>query len=140
MSALESNFAGGWFADNILGFLVSLIRIAARKWRSRRYKGWPEVTATIAGVSWQSQSYFPRPDAQIVYTYRVAGGLYGGEDTKPFCLGSSAESYASQFARGEELIIRVKSGQPEVSAVLDEDVIKIKKSAPGRSNGIGFFK
>ena len=140
MSAAESNFVGGWFADNILGFLVSLIRIEARKWRARRYKSWPEVAATIAGVSWQSQSYFPRPDAQIVYTYRVAGGFYGGDDTKPFCLGSSAESYASQFAKGEDLIIRVKPGQPEVSAVLDEDVIRIKKSAPGRANEIGFSK
>jgi hypothetical protein len=128
MSPAESNFVGGWFADNILGFLVSLFRIAARKWRARRYKSWREVTATIVGVSWQRQSYFPHPDAQIVYTYRVDGGFYGGEDTKPFCLGSSAETYASQFARGEDLIIRVKPGQPEVSSVLDEDVIKMSES------------
>ena len=131
---------GGWFADNILGFLVSLIRIASRKWRARYYKTWPEVTATIVGVRWQRQSYFRRPDAQIVYTYRIDGSLYGGEDTKPFCLGSSAESYASQFANGEDLIIRVKPHQPEVSAVLDEDITRIKKSVPGRTNEIDVFK
>ncbi len=118
----------GWFADNIIGFLVSLVRIVARKWRARRCSGWRKTTATIVGVSWQAQSYLPRPDAEIVYTYRIDGGFYGGVDTKPFCLESSAKNYASHFAKGDDLLVRVKPGEPETSVVLDEDQVKTKES------------
>jgi hypothetical protein len=104
----------------------------ARKWRARRYSGWRETTATIVGVSWQAQSYLPRPDAEIVYTYRIDGGFYGGVDTKPFCLKSSAKTYASHFAKGDSLIVRVKPAEPEMSVALDEDQIKINESTNQR--------
>jgi hypothetical protein len=118
-----------WFADNIAGFVVSLVRILLRKLRARRCTGWRETTATIVGVNWQAQSYFPRPDAEIVYTYRIDGGFYGGVDTKPFCLESSAKNYATRFAKGDNLVIRVKPGNPETSIVLDSDQIKIQEPA-----------
>ena len=116
-------------AGDIIGFLISLARIVARKWRSRRCSSWRETTATIVGVSWQAQSYLPRPDAEIVYTYRIDGGFYGGVDTKPFCLLSSAKNYANHFANRDSLIVRVKPGQAGISMVLDADQIKTNKSA-----------
>jgi hypothetical protein len=117
----------GWFADYIMGFLVSLVRIQLRNWRARRCFGWPKVTATIVGVSWQAQYYMPRPDAEIVYTYHIDGGFYGGVDTKPFYLEGAAEKYASRFAKGDNLVIRVKPGNPETSVVLDRDQIKTEE-------------
>ena len=68
----------GLFAGDIMGFLVSLVRIVARKGRARRCIGWRETTATIVGVSWRAQLTFPRPEAEIAYTYRIDGGFYGG--------------------------------------------------------------
>ena len=116
------------FADDIIGFLVSLVRIVARKGRARRCSSWRETTATIVGVGWRAQITFPRPEADIVYVYRIDGIFYDGVDTKPFCLLSSAQNYASHFAVGDSLIVRVKPGEPETSVVLDADQIKTKKS------------
>jgi len=119
---------GGWFVDIFVGYLVSLVRIIVRTRRSRRCSSWRETTATIVGVSWQAQSWLPRPDAEIVYTYRIDGGFYGGVDRKPFYLESSAKNYASHFAKGDNLIVRVKPGQPEISMVLDEDQVRVNES------------
>ena len=115
------------FAGDIIGFLVSLARIVARKWRSRRCSSWRETTATIVRVVWRAQLISPRPEAEILYTYRMDGRFYRGVDTKPFCLLSSAKSYASHFANGDSLIVRVKPGQAEISMVLDADQIKTNK-------------
>jgi hypothetical protein len=52
----------------------------------------------------------------------------GAVDTKPFCLQSSAKNYASHFARGDSLIVRLKPGEPGTSVVLDADQIKTNKS------------
>jgi hypothetical protein len=112
---------GGWFADIFVGYVISLFKKAARKWRARRCIGWPKTMATIAGSSCQTQSYMPRPVAEIVYTYHFDGGFYGGVDEKPFCLESSAQNCAHKFAKGDNLVVRVKPGEPEVSLVRDED-------------------
>jgi|SRR5207245_6883402 len=118
----------GLFAGDIIGFLVSLVRIVTRKGRARRCSGWRETTATIVSVSWRAQLTFPRPEAEIAYTYRIDGGFYGGVDTKPFCFQSSAKNYASRCAQGDSLIVRVKPGEPEISIVLDADQIKTNES------------
>jgi Protein of unknown function (DUF3592) len=109
----------GWFADVIVGYIITLIRIVVRRLRARESKDWQEITATVCGSSCRSSSYMPRPVAEIVYTYRVDGGFYGGVDEKPFFLKSSAEDFAKQFARGDSLVVLVKPEQPEVSIVSD---------------------
>jgi hypothetical protein len=119
---------GGWFADVIVGYFITLFRIVSRILRARRIKGWREITATVSGASCQTSSYMPRPVAEIVYTYRLDGGFYGGVDEKPFFLESSAKQYAEQLARGDSLVVRVKPGQPEVSIVRDEDQVRKNQS------------
>ena len=125
---------GGWFADVIVGYFITLFRIVARILRARRSKGWREITATVAGTSCQTSSYMPRPVAEIVYTYRIDGGFYGGADEKPFFFESSAKRYAEQFARGDSLVVRVKPGEPEVSILLDED--QVRPNQPATSTGV----
>ena len=113
---------GGWFADVIVGYFVTLFRIVSRIARARRSEGWPEITATVSGASCQTSFYLPRPVAEIIYTYRFDGGFYGGVDEKPFFVESSAREYARQFARGDSLVVRVKPGRPEVSIVPDRHI------------------
>jgi hypothetical protein len=120
---------GGWYADIIVGYFITLFRIVVRILRARRSKGWHEITATVAGASCQTSLYMPRPVAEIVYTYRIDGGFYGGVDEKPFFFESSAKSYAEQFARGDSLVVRVKPGGPEVSIVFAEDQVRPNQPA-----------
>jgi Protein of unknown function (DUF3592) len=119
---------GGWFADVIVGYFITLFRVVSRILRARRSKGWPEITATVSGASCQTSSYMPRPVAEIVYTYRLDGGFYGGVDEKPFFFESSAKQYAQRFTRGDSLVVRVKPGKPEVS-IVDEGQIRTIQSA-----------
>ena len=112
---------GGLFVDIIVGYVITFCRIIARSLRARRSKDWCEISATVAGASCQTQAYMPRPVAEIVYTFRFDGGFYSGVDRKPFFLESSAKAYADQFVRGNTLIIRVKTGDPEISFVRDQD-------------------
>jgi len=113
---------GGWFVDVIVGYFITIFRILARIWRTNRSKGWREVTATICGATCQTQSYAPRPIAEIVYTYRVDGEFSGGVDEKPFFLASDARDYAKQFTRGDTLVVRVKPGEMGTSIVTDYDL------------------
>jgi hypothetical protein len=115
---------GGWFADVIVGYFITLLRIISRILRTRRSKGWREITATVSGASSRTSSYMPRPVAEIVYTYRLDGGFYGGVDEKPYFFESSAKQYANQFARGDNLVVRVKPGAPEESVVRNEDQVR----------------
>lgn len=107
--------------DVIVGYFITLFRILVRIRRTNKSKDWREVTATVAGASCQTQSYAPRPVAEIVYTYRIDGGFYGGVDEKPFFFDSAARDYADRFTRGDTLVIRVKPGEPETSVVRDAD-------------------
>ncbi len=120
---------GGLFVDIIVGYVITFCRIIARSLRARRSKDWCETSATVAGASCQTQAYMPRPVAEIVYTYRFDGGFYSGVDRKPFFLESSAKAYADQFVRGNTLIIRVKTGDPEISFVRDQDQVRTKASS-----------
>lgn len=113
----------GWYLDVFIGYLVSLFRMIVRDLRARRTVSWRETTATVSGASCQTSFFLPRPVAEIVYTYRIDGGFYGGVDEKPFFLASSAEEYAGQFARGDNLAVRVKPDHPEISTVRDEDIV-----------------
>lgn len=116
----------GWFVDVFVGYVITLYRILTRSVRARKTLNWPEVTATICGVSCQTQAYMPRPVAEIVYTYRFEGGVYGGVDDKPFFLESSAKAFADLFTRGDTLLIRIKPSEPETSFVRDDDQEKTK--------------
>ena len=114
---------GGWYADVLVGYVISLFRMITRKLRTSRSKGWREALATVVGASCQESWYLPRPVAEIIYTYRVDGGFYGGVDEKPFFSGDSAKEYAGRFARGDNLVVRVKPGEPEISIVREEDQV-----------------
>ena len=113
---------GGWFVDFIVGYFITLFRILARIRRTNRSKAWREVTATICGATCQTQSYAPRPVAEIDYTYRVEGRFYGGVDEKPFFLASDATNYAKQFTRGDRLVVRVNPSEMGTSIVTDYDL------------------
>jgi hypothetical protein len=115
---------GGWFLDVFVGYFITMLRIVARIHRARKSCDWGRTTATVCGASSHSSSYLPRPAAEIVYTYRIDGGFYGGVDEKPFFLESSARDYASQFKKGDTLVVRVKPGEPETSQVRDEDQVR----------------
>jgi len=119
----------GWYMDVIVGYFVTLFRILTRILRVRKSKGWHEITATVSGASCQSSDYMPRPFAEIVYTYRVNGGFYGGVDEKPFFFKSSAEDHSKQFTRGDSLVVLVKPGEPEVSLVPDASHLRAVKQA-----------
>jgi hypothetical protein len=114
---------GGDLLGVLLGFLVSLFSMIVRKLRARRTSDWREAVATVVGASCQKSPFLPRPVAEIVHTYRIDGGFYGGVDEKPFFLDTSAETYADLFSRGDNLVVRVKPGHPEISIVCDEDVV-----------------
>jgi hypothetical protein len=94
---------GGWFADVIVGYFITLFRILARILRARKGTAWRETTATVAGASCQTSSYLPRPVAEVVYTYHVDGDFYGGVDEKPFFFETSARDYAQRFTRGDTI-------------------------------------
>jgi hypothetical protein len=111
----------GLFLHVIVGYAISLFRMAARTLRAQRTKTWRETTATVVGASCQMSSFLPRPVAEIVYTYRVDGRFYGAADEKPFFLEGSAKEYVNLFAKGDNLIVRVKPGEPEVSTLRDGD-------------------
>jgi hypothetical protein len=128
---------GGLVLDILIGYVVTFFRILVRNRRARRCRGWREVEATVVGVSWQAEAVFPRPDAKIVYTYHVDGGFYGGVDTKPFYFKTDAKEYASRFAKGDGLPIRIKPQEPETSVVLDGDLEKTGKSASAAPEDVG---
>lgn len=119
----------GWYADVVVGYLITLFKILARTLKMRRSESWREATASVAGASCQTSLYMPHPVAEIVYTYRIDGGFYGGVDEKPFFLESSAKRYAEQFVRGDLIIVRVKPGEPELSILLDQDQVTRNRSA-----------
>jgi hypothetical protein len=125
---------GGWFVDIFVGYLITLFKMVARERKARRCKDWRVTTATIVGTSSQAEPFIPRPVAEIVYTYHLDGGFYGGVDEKPFYRESSAKDYASKFSKGDNLIVRVKPGEPEVSLVRDEDQTRSNESA--NSSGV----
>jgi hypothetical protein len=118
----------GWYLDVVVGYFMSLLRMVARRLRARRSIDWRETTATVVGASCRTTLFLPRPVAEIVYTYRIDGGFYGGVDEKPFFSESPAKQYADQFNRGGNLVVRVKPGQPEVSIVRDEDQVRPSQS------------
>jgi hypothetical protein len=120
---------GGWFADVIVGYFITLFKICARLLRSRNSKGWRETSATVAGATCQMSFYMPRPVAEITYTYRIDGGFYGGVDEKPFFFEYSARDYVKQLAPGDTLVIRVKPGEPGTSVARNEDQTRVKESA-----------
>ena len=120
---------GGWFVDILVGYVITFCRIIARSRRERTTKDWCETSAIVVGARCQTQAYMPRPVAEVVYTYRFAGGFYGGVDRKPFFLESSAKAYAGRFTRGDTFTIRVKTGDPEISFVRDEDQERTKASS-----------
>jgi hypothetical protein len=114
----------GWYLDVLVGYVISLFRMIARKRRAGRCKGWRETTATIAGIDCKASPFLSRPVVEFVYTYHLDGGFYGGVDERPFYFESSAKNYANKFTKGGNLVVRVKPGALEVSLVRDEDQVR----------------
>ncbi|MGH9736563.1 MAG: hypothetical protein ACRD8A_18480 [Candidatus Acidiferrales bacterium] len=111
----------GWHLDVVIGYLITLCKRLARMWRSHATSDWQKVNATLCGANVLSKTLLPRSLVEIVYTYRLQGGFYGGVDEKPFFLRTSAQAYAAEWKRGDELIIRVSPDSLEKSALCDED-------------------
>ena len=114
----------GWYLDVLVGYVISLFRMIARKRRAGRCMGWRETTATIVGIDCKASPFLSRPVVEFVYTYHLDGGFYGGVDERPFYFESSAKNYANKFTKGGNLVVRVKPGALEVSLVRDEDQVR----------------
>jgi len=107
--------------DVFSGYFITAFRLLRRFIRTRKADGWRECIATVVGANLIDQSFLPHPSAQLVYTYRFDGALYGGVTEKPFFLASSAKDYLARFRRGGTLRIRVNPGDAAMSTMRDED-------------------
>jgi hypothetical protein len=57
----------------------------------------------------------------VIYSYEVGGSMFTGTNDKPFIEDSSAKAYGRSFPKGRSVIIRIRPGNPETSAMLDLD-------------------
>ncbi|HYU47571.1 MAG TPA: hypothetical protein VEK84_15510 [Terriglobales bacterium] len=107
----------GWYMDVLVGYVIRLVILTIRARGSRR---WRLEKATVTASNYDGYAY-GGPVAEVIYTYTHEGELFAGIHQEPFILNSSAEEYAARFPRGGDVIVRVKSGEPEVSIVCDRD-------------------
>lgn len=100
--------------DTYIVYLVRMLWRLVGLFRSRR---WNRTTATVLGSHVES----PYSRVSVDYEYVADGQKLAATFVKPFIFDSSAKTYADQFARGKEFMIRIKPGKPETS-VADRSV------------------
>jgi hypothetical protein len=81
---------------------------------------WPLANATVTAPP-TSLSGIGCPGVEIVYSFRVKGELYTGIHEEPFLSTDSLADYVERFGEGRRIVVRVKPGNPEVSAVCEDD-------------------
>ena len=67
------------------------------------------------------QDIFEGTVVEIAYSYRVAGELYTGFHEEP-CFLNEAE-YRPRFPVGRTFVVRVKSEEPQVALLRDDDQV-----------------
>lgn len=104
------------FADVLVVFIV---RAAIQLYRSSTARRWPTVKAKVMTAQEGSAVCVV---VELSYKYRIDGELYTGTHNEPFFWPGSARSYLEQCATGNELVVRVKPGDPESSVVRERDL------------------
>lgn len=101
----------GWFLDIFVEYLFRVSLRAAKLLRSRT---WPFAKGTVLSADCPRASYGCTV-ATVYYEYIVEGKKYSATYEKPFIWHDSGAEYAGQFAKGLELKVRLKPGDPSVS-------------------------
>jgi hypothetical protein len=102
---------GGWFLDIFVEYLFRVSVRAVNLLRSRR---WPVAKGTVLSADCP-RALYGCTVVTVYYEYVVDGKKYGAAYEKPFIWHDSGAEYASQFAVGLELKVRMKPGDPSVS-------------------------
>jgi hypothetical protein len=116
----------GWFLGTCMDFLVRIIdlfcRVVIRAIKFRGSHNWiaRRGTVTDTGVD--------RPGlgcatGWVTYIFRIDDEPFTGLTRKPFISADSAEEYTSRFGRDSMVVLRVKPGEPEISAIRDDDQV-----------------
>lgn len=108
---------GGLVIDIYVEFLYRLVVSLLKRHRS---SNWPRAEAEVMS-SQCPQATYGCDVAEIYYKYRINGELYVGIHEKGFVSNSSRMDYADKFPTGRKIIVRVKSEDPSVSILQDED-------------------
>ena len=99
------------FLDILVGYFIrSSVRFA---WLLRA-RNWTRSKAIVTSLSHTGNAY-GGDVAEVYYKYYVDGVRYADVYKKAFIWPSSAKDYAKKFARGDEILIRVKPGNPAIS-------------------------
>ena len=113
---------GGRYIDIVIGYLI---RAVIRLVKLHKSDGWPLEQAVVSSSTWPPAPY-GGPVAEIGYTYNHAGGYYAGVHSEPFILRSSAEDYATKFAVGSHITIRIDPKRPETSVLREDDQTRMR--------------
>ncbi len=105
----------GWFAVIFIEYVFRMIIRSANLVRSRN---WPVVPAAALSAECPDP-WFECSVATIYYEYVVNGEKYGAAYGKPFISRDSGRDYAGHFAKGTNLKVRVKPGNPMVSVPIE---------------------
>lgn len=106
--------------EYLLKALVYALRVIIRWPRVVGSRKWLLANATVTAPP-ISLSGIGCPCVEIVYSYRVKGEPYTGLHEEPFLSTESATEYIERFAEGRSVVVRVKSANPEVSVVREDD-------------------
>lgn len=107
---------GGWFLDEIIGYLIRTLAYAIRAHRSDH---WITQKATVHRTA--SEYAYGGVVGEVCYTYTHRGEYYSGVYRKPFWLYSSAKDYVARFPAGMQLLIKVNPDRPEISFCADRN-------------------
>lgn len=100
----------------LIGYVVQM---ATRLFKGGGSDKWATENATV----WSSKAadLFPGGLAEIVYSYSHNGQYFSGTHEKQFLSYFEANRYATGFAKGTVIVVRVKPGHPKTSIVRDDD-------------------
>ena len=107
------------------GFVIDIVvewifRVTVRFFRELGTGDWSICQAKVTGAHYRKAG-FGCDKAEVNYTYRIDGKTFAGTNVKPFVSSRSAEKYAAEFPRGQEISIRVNPRNPSVSLLRDCD-------------------
>jgi hypothetical protein len=123
---------GGIFVDVFVSYVY---RSVSRRFRARNGATWPSLVAEVKS-STSFRGGFGCAAAMIVYTYVIDEHTFAGANEVPFISPSSAETYASNFPAGSNVIVRIDPQDPNKSIMRDTDQVKVTCSPSSAQNRI----